>query len=291
MCNQPPRLILGCPLWAEPSWRGGLYSSDANADQRLYEYSRIFGAVEGNTTFYALPPVETVQRWASLLPETFQFCAKLPREVSHGDRLDATHPALRHFFKHMAPLEQKLGPVWLQLPASFGPLQLNQLQAFVEALPSDYRYAVEVRHPGFFNKDDNERRLNRFLHERGVERIMFDSRGLFASQEQDPATLDAQRKKPRLPVHAVALAQQPTVRFIAGLDNQQSLRWLEPWLGKCVQWLEEGRSPALFMHTPDNRLAPVLARLFHAQLAQHLHDLPPMAPWPGEQEQRQAGLF
>lgn len=290
-----PRLILGCPLWAEPGWRGALYSSDADADQRLYEYARVFGAVEGNTTFYALPALDTVRRWASLLPDDFHFCAKLPREVSHGGRLDAAHPDLLRFFKQMAPLEQRLGPIWLQLPASVGPYQLDQLEIFLDALPGAYRYAVEVRHADFFRKDDNERRLNRLLHQRGVERIMFDSRGLFASRDTDPATLDAQLKKPRLPVHAIAWAQNPTVRFIAGLDNQQSLRWLEPWVGKCAQWLAEGRSPILFMHTPDNRLAPELARLFHARLAQHLPDLPAMAPWPGETEQQQApqqpGLF
>lgn len=283
-------MILGCPLWAEPAWRGALYSSDADADQRLHEYARVFGAVEGNTTFYALPALDTVRRWASLLPETFHFCAKLPREVSHGGRLDAGHTELSRFFTHMAPLEQRLGPVWLQLPASVGPYQLDQLETFLDALPGDYRYAVEVRHPDFFRKDDNERRLNRLLHQRGIERIMFDSRGLFASRDTDPATLDAQQKKPRLPVHAIALAQQPTVRFIAGLDNRQSLRWLEPWVDKCAQWLEEGRSPTLFMHTPDNRLAPELARLFHARLAQRLPELPAMLPWAGELEQQQAPL-
>lgn len=288
MSDLSPRLILGCPLWAEPDWRGALYSVGADADQRLYEYAKVFGAVEGNTTFYALPPLDTVRRWASLLPANFHFCAKLPREVSHGDRLDANHPELLRFFRHMAPLEQRLGPIWLQLPASFSPLQLDQLQAFLDALPGDYRYAVEVRHLDFFRKDDHERRLNRLLHGRGVERTIFDSRGLFASGNTDVATLDAQQKKPRLPVHAIALGQQPTVRFIAGMDNQQSLRWLQPWVSKCVQWLGEGRSPIMFMHTPDNRLAPELARLFHAQLAQRIAELPPMAHWPGELELQQA---
>ncbi|PRB75713.1 DUF72 domain-containing protein [Pseudomonas sp. MYb185] len=295
MPHSSPRLILGCPLWAEPAWRGALYTHDTDADQRLYEYSRVFAAVEGNTTFYALPSIDGARRWASLLPADFHFCAKLPREVSHGDRLDPEHPDLQRFFQCMAPLEQRLGPVWLQLPARFGPQQLAQLGLFLDALPSDYRYAVEVRHLDFFRKDDNERRLNRLLHERGIERVMFDSRGLFASSARDPATLDAQRRKPRLPVHAVALEQYPTVRFIAGLDNEQSLRWAEPWLGKCAQWLGEGRSPMLFVHTPDNRLAPELARLFHARLQQLVPDLPPMPAWPGEQQQQespqQGGLF
>ncbi len=295
MSTATPRLILGCPLWAEPAWCGALYSSGADADRRLHEYGQVFGAVEGNTTFYALPERDTVRRWVELLPADFHFCAKLPREISHADVLDPQHPLLTRFFHTMAPLEQRLGPVWLQLPARFGPAQLPQLATFLQALPEGGRYAVEVRHPDFFRKDDNERRLNRMLFERGMERIMFDSRGLFASPDQDPASLDARRRKPRLPVHALALADRPTVRFIAGMDNQQSLRWLAPWLDKCRQWLEEGRSPILFMHTPDNRLAPELARLFHQQLAERLPSLAPLPAWPGEEEQRQAprqvGLF
>ena len=68
----------------------------------------MFGAVEGNTTFYSLPSAARVARWAELLSEDFHFCAKLPREVSHGGRLDASHPALKEFFSRMAPLEQRL---------------------------------------------------------------------------------------------------------------------------------------------------------------------------------------
>src|SRR5690606_33633583 len=93
-----PRLILGCPLWAEPAWCGALYSSGADADRRLHEYGQVFGAVEGNTTFYALPERDTVRSWAELLPADFHFCAKLPREISHADVLDPQHPLLTRFF-------------------------------------------------------------------------------------------------------------------------------------------------------------------------------------------------
>lgn len=290
-----PRLILGCPLWAEPAWCGALYTASADADQRLYEYSRVFSAVEGNTTFYALPKANTVQRWAELLPADFHFCAKLPRELSHADRLDSQHPALQQFFQRMAPLEQRLGPVWLQLPARFGPQHVPHLVSFLDGLPGDYRYAVEVRHTDFFRKDQHEQQLNRLLHKRGIERLIFDSRSLFASTASDPATLEAQARKPRLPVHAVALSDLPAVRFIGGMDNQASLALLEPWLHKCVQWLEQGLSPIMFMHTPDNRLAPELARLFQERLRELRPQLPVMPMWPGEQEQRaapqQGGLF
>jgi uncharacterized protein YecE (DUF72 family) len=281
---KPSRVVLGCPLWAEPAWRGALYRSDADADQRLQQYAEVFGAVEGNTTFYALPSAVTVARWTELLPDTFYFCAKLPREVSHAERLDPHNPDLQRFFQRMAPLEQRLGPIWLQSPARFGPDALGELLGFLDALPTAWRYAVEVRHAGFFLKNEAERQLNRQLHERGIERLIFDSRAVFASNSDDPATLEAKTRKPRLPVHALALGPQPAVRFIGGMDNHANLGFLQPWLDKCVQWLAEGREPMLFMHTPDNRLAPELARLFLQQLAERLPGLEPMLTWPGERE-------
>ncbi len=288
-------LRLGCTQWSDPLWQGTLYTSSSDADQRLAEYCEVFAAVEGNTTFYSLPSAERVARWAELMPTDFCFCGKLPREVSHGGRLDPGNPMLQAFFSRMAPLERRLGPIWLQLPQRFSPSGLAELTTFLDALPSGFAYAVEVRHIDFFRKDRNEQQLNRQLHERGVERIIFDTRALFASTDTSPATLEAKERKPRLPVHALALTAQPTVRFVGGMDNEANLAALQPWLEKCAQWLTEGLRPLLFMHTPDNRLAPQLARRFHQQLAQRLPQLLPMPAWPGEveaaQQPQQVGLF
>ena len=279
-----PPIVLGCTQWSEPAWQGGLYSQTSDADQRLAQYCRVFEAVEGNTTFYSLPSSERVARWAELMPGTFHFCAKLPREISHAPRLSANAPELRDFFMRLAPLEQRLGPIWLQLPQRFSPAQVGDLFAFLDALPRDYDYAVEVRHLDFFRKNEAERQLNRELHERGIERIMFDTRALFASDDATPATLQAQERKPRLPVHAVALSRRPAVRFVGGMDNSANMQALQPWLAKCAQWIDAGLHPMVFMHTPDNRLAPQLARLFYQHLQTRVRQLPTMPRWPGEQE-------
>jgi uncharacterized protein YecE (DUF72 family) len=287
--------VIGCPLWAEPAWQGSVYTVGSDADQRLAQYSRIFGAVEGNTTFYSLPSAARVSRWAEMLSDDFHFCAKLPQAVSHCGALDARHRQLQMFFERMAPLEQRLGPVWLQLPAGFGADGLDSLARFLDGLPSAYRYAVEVRHPVFFAKGEVERQLNRLLHGRAVERIVFDARALFASQSKDVATLEAQQRKPRLPVHAVALTTRPAVRFVGGLDARANWIALRPWLDKCVEWLQAGLNPMLFMHTPDNRQAPALARDVQRALCERLPGLAPMPEWPGErqaaEQPQQAGLF
>ena len=36
-----------------------------------------------------------------------------------------------------------------------------------------------------------------------------------------------------------------------------------PWTEVVADWLREGRSPTVFVHTPDNDVAPELARRFH----------------------------
>lgn len=171
--------FLGCPSWSESAWRGSLYPAHASSAEFLSHYARVFNAVEGNTTFYASPSVETVARWAARMPAELRFCAKLPREVSHNGDLRANLDAAETFRRLLAPLGPRVAPYWLQLPASFTPARLAELHSFLEPWQSG-ELAVEVRHPAFFDKGEDERRLNRLLHGLGIERICLDSRALFS---------------------------------------------------------------------------------------------------------------
>jgi uncharacterized protein YecE (DUF72 family) len=264
---------LGCPSWNEPAWRGGFYPVDVRPAETLEHYVRVFNSVEGNTTFYARPSPATVQRWAQTMPAGFRFCAKLPRDISHGGDLRDQLEASQAFLDLLAPLGERLAPLWLQLPASFGPPRLAELTAWLEAF-SERRIAVEVRHPAFFARGEEERALNRLLHARGVERICLDARALFACRASDPAVLHAQAKKPRVPVRPAAFTSSPQVRFIGGPDLDANAAYLAPWLDKVAAWIEAGRTPYVFLHTPDNHLAAEQALRFHALLRERLPGLP-----------------
>jgi len=190
---------LGCPSWSEPAWRGSLYPDGSRSADFLPLYAQVFNAVEGNTTFYASPSVDTVARWAERMPAHLRFCAKLPREISHAGDLREQLNGAEDFRCLLAPLGKRVAPFWLQLPASFGPQRLAELTSFIEPWQGS-ELAIEVRHPAFFAKGDEERKLNRLLHERGIERICLDSRALFSCASSAPAVLHAQAKKPRLPL-------------------------------------------------------------------------------------------
>lgn len=279
-------LYIGCPMWANSRWKGSLFANDLGNNDFLAGYSQYFNSVEGNTSFYADPSASQLARWAAQLPADFRFVFKVPRRFSHAlNELD--HSALLAWWQHFAPVHPFIGLIHLQLPASAGPAILRQLATVLKLLSSAVPLAVEIRHPAFFDKAEHELTLNRLLQQYGAERVVLDSRALFSVPADSAALLDAQAKKPRLPVHAICLSDRPVLRFIGTDDLTLNRQFYTPWLAKINSWLSEGKTPYCFFHTPDNTLAPQLCRQFAEDL-QHPH--PVLSPWPGEQ-QAQLGLW
>ena len=142
-------------------------------------------AVEGNTTFYAVPPPATVASWARQVPADFNLVCKLPRTITHEARLsgEATTTALDGFLEAIAPLGGRVGTVVAQLPGSFGPSDLGALAGFLRRLPrqSPHRFTVEVRHPSFFDGSAAARSLEQLLGRSSVEWIGFDTTTMFAA--------------------------------------------------------------------------------------------------------------
>src|SRR5512141_3228628 len=80
---------IGCPIWSFKGWVGNFYPADTKPAEFLREYSRRVTTIEGNTTFYAVPAQKTVEGWVAETPETFRFCPKVPKAISHeGTLLD-----------------------------------------------------------------------------------------------------------------------------------------------------------------------------------------------------------
>lgn len=271
-------MYIGLPQWQHPAWKQiGL--------RTLADYSRYFNCVEGNTTFYALPSVEVVQRWRDMTPESFRFCFKFPATISHQAALRNCQQEINTFYHALSPLQQRIGQLWLQLPAAFSPAQLPTLWQFFAALPTEFTYGVEVRHPRFFAKEEEERALNQGLQQRGINRVILDSRALHHAIPHSAAVRDAQQKKPKLPVHALLTAQHPLIRFIGGDSLEDNLRWFSPWQEKLPLW-QQKHQPYLFIHTPDNADSPQQAQTLWRQLSVAIPSLTPPPDWP-----QQATLF
>ncbi len=136
----------------------------------------------------------------------------------------------------------------------------------------EFNYGVEVRHPQFFAKGEEEQTLNRGLHQRGVNRVILDSRPVHAARPHSEAIRDAQRKKPKVPVHAVLTATNPLIRFIGSDDMTQNRELFQVWLQKLAQW-HQTTTPYLFLHTPDIAQAPELVHTLWEDLRKTLPEI------------------
>jgi uncharacterized protein YecE (DUF72 family) len=132
---------------------------------------------------------------------------------------------------------------------------------------------VEVRHPAFFDDPRSTRILEGVLAASASEWIPFDTTAFFQSPPTSDAERDAWTKKPRMPLRSLALTDRPIVRYLGRDSSARTIEGWRRWTDVVVDWLREGRSPTMFIHTPDNADAPMLARRFHDDVRAHLPEL------------------
>jgi uncharacterized protein YecE (DUF72 family) len=272
----PMELHVGCAMWTHGPWQGRFLPRSLSPRERLGAYATWCNAVEGNTTFYATPARDTVTSWAEQTAPGFRFLPKLPRAVTHERRLADADEPLRAFLAAVEPLGPRAHALWIQLPPTFSPAELGALDGFLGRLPREHRYCVEVRHRAFFDDPRAGQRLERALAAVGAEWLTFDTTTLFDGSPASAAEREAWTKKPRLPRRTRALTSHPVVRYIGRDDTARTVAGWQPWLGVVAGWLREGRSPTVFIHTPDNVDAPELARRFHEQVRARVPEVEPL---------------
>lgn len=275
-------LRVGCPMWAHRPWVGRFYPAGTRPGTELALYATWCNAVEGNTTFYAQPSAATVARWCEQAPAGFRFAFKLPRTITHDKRLRDVAVEVRGFLDSVAPLGARVGPIQVQLPGSFGPDSLDALRAFLRRLPAEHRWAVEVRHPAWFEPSPATAALDELCVSRGIGRVVLDTRPLYAAEAASEAAAEERRTKPRLPIRLDAVGPHPIVRVIGQDSPDGTLDGVRAWIPQVADWLGEGREPFVFVHQPENLDSPALARAFHAEVAALVPDLAPLPPPAGQ---------
>jgi len=153
--NHTPRgrsdVIVGTAGWAIPRASAEAFPSEGSGLER---YAARFGGVEINSTFYRSHRPQTLARWRAATPAGFRFAVKAPKAITHEAGLAGCGPRLAQFLDEIAPLEEKLGPILVQLPprAAF---DAKVAGAFLSALRGlwDGPVALEPRHASWFEAD------------------------------------------------------------------------------------------------------------------------------------------
>ena len=263
----------GMAQWQHPAWVDYLYPRSEVTGARLGHYAKHFNSVEVGSTFYTDVAPEQIERWASQVGENFRFVFKVPRHISHQfeevGEADC-YKAWADFQALLRPIEHLLGPTMLQFPAAVEPRHLPIISKLCQSWTLATPLSVEVRSLAFFDKAENEGALLRLLASAQCDKVVMDSRPVFSTEAYCESLIDAQRKKPRVPCHAIATAMHPVVRFIGHPDLERNHMWLDQWVIKLAQWIEEGREPTVFVHSSDNIAAPTLASWLDEKLTTSL---------------------
>ncbi len=145
-------------------------------------------------------------------------------------------------------------------------------------------WAVEVRHPAWFDAATQEQRLDAMLGELTIDKVIFDSRPLYSKPPSDDIERASQTKKPKTPVRQTVTGQRPFLRLIGRNNLDEVQPWIDEWSPVIAGWLSQGLDPFVFTHAPDDRFAPRFARRLHEAIRAHHAELPPAPTWPGENE-------
>ncbi len=150
--EKKPRIHIGTQGWNYDAWVGPFFPVNTRPADFLSVYSRAFGSVEVDSTFYGVPAPATFQSWYDRTPHDFIFSLKLPQEVTHEQRLRDTLGVSEVFYERARELKHKLGPILVQLGPDFDPGELPALVDFVTRMPSDIRFTIEFRHRGWITE-------------------------------------------------------------------------------------------------------------------------------------------
>lgn len=276
-------LYLGCPIWSYKGWVGSFYPEGTKPSDFLREYARRLTTVEGNTTFYAVPDAGKLARWTEEIPETFRFCPKLPRTISHADKLQPHIEEALAFIQVMSQLGTRLGPMFLQLPPRYSPKLVGDLGTFLEAWPAHILLAVEVRHPKWFEAPHQENLIG-LLQGLGKARVVIDTRPIRSLSGDKilegsayQRMLEARERKPDLPIPTQREVGFTFLRFIGHPLRDQNAEFIAEWADHLAGALEQGKEAYVFCHCPDERLDPWLCRDFHQRVNERF-SIPPL-PW------------
>ena len=141
---------VGCSGWQYQHWRGVFYPAGLPQSAWLEYYAERFDTVEINNTFYRLPEASAFREWRRRAPARFTYAVKASRFLTHMKKLKDPEEPIARFFGRARELGPAFGPVLFQLPPRW-PVNIDRLNAFLQALPRRRRLAIEFRDASWYS--------------------------------------------------------------------------------------------------------------------------------------------
>ena len=268
---------IGISGWRYPNWRRSFYPTGLRQADELAYASERMTSIEVNGSFYSLQRPANWVRWHDATPDGFVFAVKGPRFITHIKRLGDIRAPLANFFASgVLALGSKLGPVLWQLPPNLGfdPEVADRFLGLLPRTTTDaaalaaghdermegkswfdaaaivdrpLRYAVEVRHPEFKDRQEEWADL---LARHGVASVTADTAGRYPRIDRTTADF------------AYARLHGEEELYASGYDDAS----LDRWATWTRAHLDAGRDAFLYFDNDVKVRAPFDAMALIARL-------------------------
>ncbi len=225
---------IGTSGWRYKEWGKKFYPEKTTQEEFLPYYASKFDTVEINTSFYHLPKMETYIHWKEETPPKFLFAVKMSRYVTHILRLEGAKLAILNFMKRAAALEEKMGPILVQLPPNLKSDRKKLVKLFSDLRSAQkivqmgnkklaVRFALEVRNKSWYEPKEYAA-LIELLKENGMA-LVFGHSSKYPYPENEPITTDF-----------VYLRFHGPKKFAGSLYGKK----LQTWVPKIRRWSRQG---------------------------------------------------
>jgi len=240
---------VGMAKWGRKEWLGKLYDPKVREADFLGEYSKHFNFIEMNAVFYSIPNADLIRKWKQMVDKNaigdFLFMPKFSRPISHIQRLANAEVATEMYLSSIKELGPYLGPCFLQMGDNFSPTNFAILKAYLEKLPKDMKFFLELRHESWFGIESNRKEIIGLLTRLGIGLVICDTSGR------------------RDLVHMELTIREVFIRFNGNntTDKKNDKARIDDWVDRLKIWIDRGLEKIYFsVQQKDDKDSPGLAK-------------------------------
>lgn len=238
-----PKIYVGCAKWGRTEWLGKIYPEGTKEAKFLDHYVEHYNSIELNATHYKTYPPSSIQKWADKADgKDFIFCPKVPQTISHYSSFVDIDDKTNAFLEGIYAFGKHLGPIFLQVSDRFSPRRKEVLLKYLESLPRDLQFFLEVRNPEWFQPKEETEDLLKTLSRLNVGYIITDTAGR------------------RDCVHMYLTVPKAFIRFVGNSLDPSDYTRIDDWVDRIKLWLDNGlKELYFFMHMHDETYSPELS--------------------------------
>lgn len=235
-----PKVYIGCSKWGRTEWLGKIYPPKTKEKEFLDHYVQHFNSIELQATHYKIYGVDTITKWTEKAGTIdFKFSPKIYQGISHRGSLRGKSFVSGQFFKSILVFKEHLAPIFIQLSETFSPKRKDELFEFLESLPKDLEFFLEVRHKDWFEKTEVWKELMMKLKKLNIGAVITDTAG-----RRDAA-------------HMYLTVPKVHIRYVGNEMHPTDDKRLNDWVNRIKYWLQHGIEEVYFyIHNHDEKLSP-----------------------------------